>query len=173
MLALVAGSTKRIRLQTGLLVLPYRNPFLTARAVATLDAFSGGRVALSVGAGYLKGEYKALGVDFEQRNELMDEYIAALKAAWTKDEFSFEGTGYQAPGNRILPRPAQRPPPPIYVGGNSRRAIRRAAELADGWNPFFTVGPVAQTSRTAEIATDADLAERLDYLHATARRSDG
>jgi probable F420-dependent oxidoreductase len=166
MLALLAGCTKRIRLQTGILVLPYRNPFITARSIATLDVFSGGRTALSVGAGYLKGEYKALGVDFDNRNELMDEYIAALKAAWTQDEFTFEGTGYTALGNRILPRPLQRPHPPIYVGGNSNRAIRRAVEMADGWNPYFTFGVVAQTSRTAEIANDEDLAERLGYLRA-------
>jgi probable F420-dependent oxidoreductase len=164
MLSLLAGVTKRIRLQTGILVLPYRNPFITARALSTLDVFSGGRVTLSVGAGYLKGEYKALGVDFDARNELMDEYIAALKAAWTQDEFTFKGTGYEALGNRILPRPVQRPHIPILVGGNSRRAIRRAVEMGDGWNPYFTFGVVAQTSRTAEIANDEDLVQALGYL---------
>jgi probable F420-dependent oxidoreductase len=164
LLSVLAGCTKRIRLQTGILVLPYRNPFITARAVSTLDVFSGGRVALSVGAGYLKGEYKALGVDFDRRNELMDEYIAAMKAAWTNDEFTFEGSGYQALGNRILPRPVQRPHPPLYIGGNSKRAIRRAVEMADGWNPYFTFAVVAQTSRTAEMATDEDLAAGIAYL---------
>jgi len=164
LLALIAGVTKRLRLQTGILVLPYRNPFITARSVATLDVFSGGRFTLSVGAGYLKGEYKALGVDFERRNELMDEYIAALKAAWTNDEFTFQGSGYEALGNRILPRPVQQPHPPILIGGNSRRAIRRAVELADGWNPYFTFAAVAQTSRTAEIANDDDLMRGVAYL---------
>jgi probable F420-dependent oxidoreductase len=164
MLALLAGVTKRVRLQTGILVLPYRNPFITARSLATLDVFSGGRVTLSVGAGYLKGEYKALGVDFESRNDLMDEYIAALKAAWTQDEFTFKGTGYEALGNRILPRPVQKPHIPILIGGNSRRAIRRTVEMGDGWNPYFTFGVVAQTSRTAEIANDDDLAQGIAYL---------
>jgi probable F420-dependent oxidoreductase len=164
LLALIAGVTRRLRLQTGILVLPYRNPFITARSVATLDVFSGGRVTLSVGAGYLKGEYKALGVDFDRRNELMDEYIAALKAAWTNDEFTFQGSGYEALGNRILPRPVQTPHPPLLIGGNSRRAIRRAVEMADGWNPYFTFGAVAQTSRTAEIANDDDLTGALAYL---------
>ena len=80
-LGLLAAVTKTLGLQTGILVLPYRNPFITARAVATLDVFSGGRVTLGIGAGYLKGEYAALGVDFDRRNEIMDEYMKAMKAA--------------------------------------------------------------------------------------------
>lgn len=164
MLSFIGAATSKLRLQTGIVVLPYRNPFVVARSVASLDVFTGGRVTLSVGAGYLKGEYRALGVDFEQRNELMDEYIQALKVAWTQDEFTFEGTGYTALGNRILPRPVQTPHPPIYVGGNSRRAIRRTVELADGWNPFFTAPQVSATSRTKEITNEQDLAEGIAYL---------
>ena len=170
MLSLLAACTRRLRLQTGILVLPYRNPFITARAVATLDVFSGGRVTLGVGAGYLKGEYRALGVDFEQRNELTDEYVRALKAAWGAEEFSFEGSGYHAPGNRILPRPLQKPHPPLLIGGNSKRAIRRAVELGDGWNPFFTAGAVAATSRTAAMSGEADLVESIEYLRAQCER---
>ena len=97
-LSLVAAATRTLRLQTGILVLPYRNPFIVARAVATLDFVSAGRVTLGVGAGYLKGEYKALGIDFERRNEIMDEYLHAMKAAWTADEFTFRGHGL--PGAR-------------------------------------------------------------------------
>lgn len=103
MLALLPAHITNLRLQTGILVLPYRNPFIVARDITTLDAFSGGRVTLSVGAGYLKGEYHALGVDFEKRNELMDEYLRAIRAATTGEEFAFDGTGYQAFGNRIVP----------------------------------------------------------------------
>jgi probable F420-dependent oxidoreductase len=165
LLSIVAAHTSTLRLQTGILVLPYRNPFITARAVATLDVFSGGRVTLGVGAGYLKGEYRALGVDFERRNEIMDEYIRALKAAWCNDEFTFEGTGYQALGNRILPRPLQRPHPPILIGGNSKRAIRRAVELGDAWNPFFASEAVSATARTAEITNASDLSEAMKYMH--------
>ncbi|MGB8365020.1 MAG: LLM class F420-dependent oxidoreductase [Rhizomicrobium sp.] len=165
MLSLVAAVTKTLRLQTGILVLPYRNPFITARAVATLDVFSGGRVTLGFGAGYLKAEYKALGVNFDRRNELMDEYILALKAAWGNDEFTFEGSGYQALGNRILPRPLQQPHPPLLIGGNSRRAIRRAVELGDAWNPFFTSGPaLSTTARTATMSDETDLAEGIRYM---------
>jgi probable F420-dependent oxidoreductase len=164
-LSFVAAATRKIKLHTGILVLPYRNPFITARAVATLDVLSNGRVVLGVGAGYLKGEYKALGVDFERRNEIMDEYLKAIKTAWTADEFTFQGTGYQALGNRILPRTVQKPHPPLWIGGNSKRAIRRAAELGDAWYPFFTQGAVSKTSRTAALTDEVGLAEGIKYLH--------
>lgn len=133
MLTAAASVTTKIRLQTGLLVLPYRNPLLVARAVASLDVYSGGRVILGVGAGYLTGEFKALGADFEMRNERMDDVIRTLKIAWTQDEFSVEGSDFSARDCRILPRPVQQPHPPIWIGGNSNRAIRRAVELAAGW----------------------------------------
>ncbi len=164
MLSLVAAVTTTLRLQTGILVLPYRNPFIIARAAATLDIFSGGRLTLGLGAGYLKGEYYALGVDFERRNEIMDEYMVAMKKAWTGEQFDFEGTGYSARGNRLQPQPVQRPHPPLLVGGNSRRAIRRAVELGDGWNPFFTGEALATTSRTASMSSELDLAEGIAYL---------
>jgi probable F420-dependent oxidoreductase len=164
MLSFVAAATKRLRLQTGILVLPYRNPFITARSVATLDVFSGGRVTLGLGAGYLKGEYRALGVDFEQRNDLMDEYLRALKAALSNDEFSFKSSNYEAFGNRIQPGPIQKPHPPLLIGGNSKRAIRRAVELGDGWCPFFTMAGVSATSRTAEMNDETDLATGIAYL---------
>lgn len=164
MLGFVAAATTRFRLQTGILVLPYRNPFITARAVATLDLYSRGRVTLGLGAGYLKGEYKALGVDFERRNEIMDEYLIALKTALSSEEFTFKGTGYEALGNRTIPAAVQKPHPPLLVGGNSRRAIRRAAELADGWYPFFTGAQLSNTARTAAIAGEEDLAGGLAYL---------
>lgn len=167
MLALMAAATTTVRLQTGILVLPYRNPFVTARSIATLDRFSNGRVTVGVGAGYLKGEYHALGVDFEQRNELMDEYLRALKLALGQEEFSFVGTGYEARGCRIQPPPVQKPHPPLLIGGNARRAIRRAVELGDGWYPFFTVAGVSNaTTRTAGITSAADLAEGIAYMRA-------
>jgi probable F420-dependent oxidoreductase len=165
MLALLAAKTTTLRLQTGILVLPYRNPFGVARDVATLDHFSNGRVALSVGAGYLKGEYRAMGVDFEQRNELMDEYLRALRASLTGAEFTFEGTGYVAYGNRIIPGPVQARLP-IYGGGNAKRAIRRVVDLCDGWNPFFTAGGGVNsaTTRTADITGPEDLAAAIAYM---------
>jgi probable F420-dependent oxidoreductase len=163
-LSVLAAVTKTLRLQTGILVLPYRNPFITARAVATLDVISGGRVTLGLGAGYLKGEYAALGVDFERRNDIVDEYINALKAAWTQDEFTFKGTGYEAKGNRIMPRPVQKPHPPLLIGGNSHRAIRRAAQMGDAWYPFFTAGALSATARTAAMSGEVDIVEGVRYL---------
>lgn len=165
MLAMLAACTTTLRLQTGILVLPYRNPFGVARDVATLDCFSNGRVALSVGAGYLKGEYRAMGVDFDQRNELMDEYIRALRVSLTGEEFTFEGTGYVAYGNRIIPGPVQKRLP-IYCGGNAKRAIRRVVDLCDGWNPFFTTsaGVFTETTRTVAMTGEEDLANGIAYM---------
>ncbi|MEV3901113.1 TIGR03619 family F420-dependent LLM class oxidoreductase [Mycobacterium sp. NPDC050551] len=166
MLALLGAATRTLRLQTGILVLPYRNPFIVARAVATLDRFTGGRVTLSVGTGYLKGEYRALGVDFARRNELTDEYLPALIAALSLDEFVFAGGDFTAYGNRVLPGSIQRPYPPILVGGNSRRAIRRAVEFADGWNPFLTSvsGVDLATTRTASFTGKDDLRAAISYI---------
>jgi alkanesulfonate monooxygenase SsuD/methylene tetrahydromethanopterin reductase-like flavin-dependent oxidoreductase (luciferase family) len=121
-------------------------------------------LTLGLGAGYLKSEYFALGADFERRNEVMDEYIRAMKTAWQGEEFSFRGTGYEARGARILPAPLQRPHPPLLIGGNSHRAIRRAVELGDAWCPFFTSGAVSATSRTSPMVTESDLAEGIRYL---------
>ncbi len=164
MLSLLAACTTKLRLQTGILVLPYRNPFGVARDIATLDLFSNGRVTLSVGAGYLKGEYRAMGVDFDKRNELMDEYIRALRISLTGEEFTFEGDGYIAYGNRIQPGPVQKRVP-IYCGGNAKRAIRRVVDLCDGWNPFFTGTVNTTTTRTLPLAGPEDLKLAIDYMH--------
>jgi probable F420-dependent oxidoreductase len=164
MLSLVASATRTVKLQTGILVLPYRNPFIVARSLATLDVYSEGRVLLGVGAGYLKGEYRALGVPFDDRNELMDEYLRALKAALTGEEFTFEGTGYNAFGNRILPAPPAGRHPPFLIGGNAPRAIRRAVELGDAWYPFFTDGLSTATTRTFDMTGEEDLKKGRDYM---------
>jgi probable F420-dependent oxidoreductase len=164
LLSMIAAVTQTLELHTGILVLPYRNPFITARSVATLDVFSGGRVKLGIGAGYLKAEFRALGVDFEKRNDLTDEYLRAMKAAWTANEFTFEGTGYQALGNRILPRPVQKPHPTLIIGGNSKRAIRRSVDLGDAWGPFFTKGALSATSRTVAMESEEDLEAGIQYM---------
>ena len=137
-LSFAAAATTRIRLQTHLCVLPYRNPFLTAKSVASLDVLSGGRVILGAGAGYLEAEFAALGVDFDERNELTDEAIVAMKAAWSGEPLSLVGRQFDANHNFALPRPLQDPHPPIWIGGNSKRAIRRAVELADDGRPCPT-----------------------------------
>ena len=165
-LAFAAAATRRIKLHTSILVLPYRHPFVMARAFATLDYFSHGRVIIGAAAGYLRGEYKALGVDFEARNALCDEAIRAMKAAWANEEFTFEGRGYHARGNSILPLPARRPGPPIWVGGNSMTAMRRAVDLAEGWCPFAAQEVLARTARTAIMQNFDDLAERIERMRA-------
>ncbi len=169
-LSFAAAATTRIRLQTHLCVLPYRNPFLTAKSVASLDVLSGGRVILGAGAGYLEAEFAALGVDFDERNELTDEAIVAMKAAWSGEPLSLVGRQFDANHNFALPRPLQDPHPPIWIGGNSKRAIRRAVELADGWAPMPNPAQTAARRHSAALETLDDLKARIDYAagHATA-----
>jgi len=156
-LSFAAAATERIRLLTHVLVLPYRNPFLVAKAAATLDVLSGGRLVLGVAAGYLEGEFAALGADFAGRNERCDEALRALRAAWSGEPVGFEGAGFVARGNAQRPVPVQRPGPPLWIGGNAPRAIRRAVELGDGWAPFPAPAKLAGHVRTAAIETLADL----------------
>ena len=168
-LSFAAAATTRLRVQTHIAVLAYRNPFLTAKAVASLDLLSGGRVILGVAAGYLRGEFDALGVDFDERNELCDEAIDALRAAWTQTGIEQKGRHFSARGNSMLPHPLQQPHPPIWIGGNSRRAIRRAVEKGDGWIPFVTAGLASDRVRTAAIESIDDLAARVAYAREHAR----
>jgi probable F420-dependent oxidoreductase len=163
-LSFAAAATSRLRLMTNILVLPYRNPFLAARSVATLDSLSEGRVILGAALGYLKGEFKALGIDFEKRNELADEALRAMQAAWTEEVVEFRGEDFEALGNVLEPKPRQKPYPPIWIGGNARRAIRRAVDLGDGWIPFSTPAQLSSTARTAPLTTLDELRERIDYL---------
>jgi probable F420-dependent oxidoreductase len=161
-MAFCAAATQNMRLIPNVVVLPYRNPFVVAKAGATLDVLSGGRFTLSAGAGYLKSEFAALGVDHAARNEIFDESIDVLRAIWTQDNVHFEGEHFSARGVTAHPRPAACPP--IWIGGNSSGARQRAAERGDGWAPFPTSPAVAQTSRTAELRNADDLARALDDL---------
>ena len=129
-----------------MVVLPYRNPLLVAKSVATVDALSGGRFVLAVGTGYLKGEYRALGVDFDERNDLFDEAIEVIRGVWTTDDFQYEGRNFTARGQTANPKPSQ--PIPIWIGGNSRLSRRRVVEKADGWVPFPAPRGLASTART-------------------------
>ena len=116
-LSFAASATTTVRLFTNLCVVPYRNPFLVAKAAMTLDVLSGGRLTLGVGAGYLEPEFRALGVDFDERNELLDEGLVAIKRAWTESGVEMTGRHFEVRGHTMLPRPAQSPHPPIWVGG--------------------------------------------------------
>ena len=170
-LSFAAAATTRIRLLTFIYVLTYRNPFLSAKSAASLDVLSGGRLIFGVAAGYLEPEFQALGVPFAERDDLADEAIRAMQRAWTEEGVHFEGRHFAAHGHTALPRPVQKPRPPIWVGGNSRRAIRRAVELADGWMPIFNPAQHASRRRTPAIESAADLRERLAYAAEVARQA--
>lgn len=165
-LTVAATATERVRLQTNLVILAYRNPFLSAKAIATLDAVSGGRMIVGTGAGYLRSEFAALGVDFDERNDLTDEAIDAMRAAWSGEAFSFEGARFTAENALALPRPVQRPGPPIWIGGNSNRAIRRAVERGDGWLPMPSPAAATRLLHTPPLETVDDLRTRIAYLNA-------
>jgi probable F420-dependent oxidoreductase len=158
-LAFAAAHTSRLRLHTNLSVIPYRSPGVLAKSVATLDQLSGGRTIIGVGAGYQEREFEALGADFARRNELTDDGIRTIKAIWT---------GESVDGNTALPRPAQRPHPPVWVGGNSRQAMRRAVDLADGWCPVPNPRSLVARRHTSRLETTEDFVARVDELRAHA-----
>jgi probable F420-dependent oxidoreductase len=160
-LAFAAASTTRLRLHTHVYVLGYRNPFLAAKAVSTLDALSGGRVILGVAAGYLRPEFGALGVEFDERNELLEESIAVMRRVWTEDEVAVEGRHFTARAVTQRPRPAQAGGVPIWIGGNSGAAMRRAVELGDGWSPFPNPAAAAKATKTPAITDLESFAVRL------------
>jgi probable F420-dependent oxidoreductase len=163
-LGYAAARTTTLRLVPNIVVLPYRNPFLVAKAGATLDRLSGGRFTLAVGAGYLKSEFAALGVPYEERNELFDEALEVVKRAWTSDEVTVDGRHFSARGVTAHPRPVADPRPPIWIGGNSAAARQRVADHAEGWCPFPAPAVLARTARTVVLDTVDALAEGVDDL---------
>jgi probable F420-dependent oxidoreductase len=160
-LAFVAAVTDRVLLIPNIVVLPYRNPFIVAKAVATIDALSEGRFVLATATGYLRSEYLALGVEYDERNELFDEAITALRGIWTTDDFAFEGRTFTARGQTANPKPQRLP---IWIGGNSQRARQRVADVGDGWNPFPSPAALSRTAKTPVLETVEDLARMLDDL---------
>jgi probable F420-dependent oxidoreductase len=134
-LSFVAACTSTIRLGTTVLIVPYRNPVVTAKVLSTLDVLSGGRVTVGLGVGWTEDEFKALGVPFQERGALSDEYIAVFKTLWTQDKPAFRGQYVHFDKIAFEPKPLQKPHIPIWIGGNSKRAIRRAVALGDGWHP--------------------------------------
>src|SRR6185295_7027057 len=157
-----AARTTTLRLIPNIVVLPYRNPFVVAKAGATLDLLSDGRFTLAVGVGYLKWEFIALGVDFDERGDLMEEALQAIRAIWTGDDVSFEGRHFTASGITAHPRPLSQPHPPIWIGGNTAAARRRVASYGDGWCPFPAPAVLAQTARTTSMETNEDLKAGID-----------
>jgi len=162
-LSAVAAVTAHITLLTYLAVLPYRNPALVAKAAATVDRLSNGRFVLGVGTGYLKAEFLALGVDFEDRNTLFDEALELLPLHWSGEEFDYNGKHFSCKGTIGLPRPI-RQPIPIWIGGNAKLTLRRVAERAQGWMPLAGPSAMFSTVRSAEISSHADLRTRIALL---------
>ena len=136
LMAFIAGKTQSLRLVTSVMIVPHRNPVVTAKMLATIDVLSKGRVTVGVGVGWLREEFQALGApDFDRRGSVSDEYIRIMKTLWTECPASFAGRFYRFDALRCLPAPVQKPHPPIWVGGHSQVALRRAARLGDGWHP--------------------------------------
>ena len=145
-LTYAAALTKRVRLGTTVLVLPYLNPMVLAKTLATLDVFSGGRLIAGVGVGALRHESDSLGSDYHTRGAYANETLAIMKELWTNDEPSFEGRFFSFSGVLFSPKPLQKPHPPIWVGGTSNGALRRVARYGDGWHPNRMAPETMQTS---------------------------
>ena len=159
LLSFIAAHTQRIRLGTGVFLLPQRNPVYTAKEATTVDVLSNGRLDLGIGVGWLREEFQAVGVPFEKRGVRCDEYIEVIRRLWSGDEVEFSGDYYQLRPCVQSPRPVQRPHPPILVGGVSPPALRRAATLGDGW-VAVNLGPdeaASQMKRITEIRRAAGL----------------
>ena len=136
-LAFLSGVTSSVRLGTHVLVLPYRNPVLAAKMISTLDFLSGGRVILGIGAGWMEEEFQALdSPPFPHRGRVTDEYLELYRELWTNPNPEFKGEFAHASGYKFSPKPFQQPGPPIWVGGHSGPAIRRAARFGDAWLPI-------------------------------------
>lgn len=148
--ATLMGATQRIHMLTYILPLPYRHPLLLGKQIATMEFLAGGRFTLGTAVGHLEREFEALGVPFEKRGPMTDEYLKALKVIWTSDNPSFEGEFVRFKDVTVEPKPVQKPHPPIFIGGNSRAAMRRAAMLGDGWIPW--------------LVTAEDLPECIKYM---------
>jgi probable F420-dependent oxidoreductase len=135
-LSWLGGLTDRLELGTTVAVLPYRHPLLTARMAANIDQFTKGRFILGVGVGWSEAEFTALGLPFRERGRITDEYLHAIKEAWTNDEVTLDGDYVTYQEVNTGPRSARVPHPPLWIGGSSRRAIRRAAHFGDAWHPI-------------------------------------
>ncbi len=161
MLAWLARVTTRVRIGTSVLVVPYRHPLVTAKMLATIDRLSGGRVILGAGAGWLREEFEAVGAPpFEARGAVTDEYLRLMRATWTTDPVDFAGRYATVRAVHALPKPTQKRGIPIWIGGHTDAAVRRAARLGDGWHPIGLRPP-------ATLLPD-EYAQKVKQLHAWA-----
>lgn len=161
-LAFVAAATTRLQLMTNIVVLPYRNPFITAKAATTLQVLSGGRFIMGVGAGYQEAEFEAVGVDFHRRGRLTDEALETIRQIWKGGVVVRKGMGFDARGNESRPVPS--PAPRLWIGGGSDRALQRAIRHGDGWCPFFAISRHSELNRNTGIQSITDLGEKIDFI---------
>jgi probable F420-dependent oxidoreductase len=181
-LAHVAGVTRRIRLGTSVLIMPYYSPIMLAKQLATLDLVSAGRLDVGLGVGWSEDEYDASGTPFRQRGKRADEFLQCLRTIWTQEVVEFHGAFYQVPRSKVAPKPVQRPHPPITIGGYTSAVIKRAVTLADGFNggnvPLAQVAPLVAELRAAAEAAGRDprsihiVCRGTFKLHATAQGKD-
>jgi len=166
-LSFLASETDRIRLGTAVCLVPQRNPVYTAKSVSTLDWLSKGRVDFGVGIGWLREEFDALNVPFEQRATRTREYLAVIRTLWRDDLSSYEGEMYTLAPCRMFPKPVQDGGPPVYFGGETDPALRRVADLGDGWHGFNhrPDGAAESVKRLDRFLVDAD--RRLDDIDIT------
>jgi probable F420-dependent oxidoreductase len=166
LLGWLAHATKHVKLGTSVLVVPYRNPLVTAKILATIDRLAGGRLILGAGVGWLREEFEAVGAPpFEERGAVTDEYIGVMRATWTTDPVAFTGRYYKVNDVHALPKPAQRGGIPVWIGGHTDAAVRRAATIGDGWHPIALrppglLFPEEYAARVAQIRTWAKEAGR-------------
>jgi probable F420-dependent oxidoreductase len=145
LLAYAAAVTNRLRLATGVYLLPLRNPFTTAKAVATLDALSNGRFIFGVGLGWMSDEFELMGSNFADRGARTAEYLALMTECWSKPVTAFEGRTVKTKGFSFYPQPVQQPHPPLVLGGNTDPSLKRAVRLGDGWFGIVTSLDEART----------------------------
>lgn len=169
-LAAAAVRTSTLRLGTGILILPQRNPLILAKEIVALDLLSRGRFELGVGVGWSQAEFGALGVPFEKRGARADEYIEAMKTLWADTPATYEGEFVSFQGAVALPKPVQKPHPPIVIGGQTKAALRRAARYGDGWiSGMLPIDQLAQTYEEADRQCEAAgrSIESLRRIHVT------
>lgn len=159
-LSFIAARTSRLALGTSVIVAAYRSPILAAKIGATLDRLSEGRLILGVGAGWSADEFVAVDQPIGERDRRTDEFIRALRSLWSAGETRFNGDYYRVPPSICLPKPLQPGGPPIWIGGNSNRALRRAAELGDGWHPTGRMKPEALAEKASLLRRLAEEAGR-------------
>ncbi len=162
LLAYLAHATTRVKLGTSVLVIPYRNPLVVAKMLATIDVLSGGRVILGAGVGWLREEFEALAAPpFDERGRVTDEYLRLMRATWTTDPVTFAGRFYTVREVHALPKPMQKNGIPIWIGGHTAAAVRRVAELGDGWHPIGLRPPA--------VLLPDEYAAKIELLRAAAR----